>query len=111
MWEIISATLLCLFAIFGFVAFLKALIFKIYKPENKNAYLILNNLQKNEDLEYTLRSWIKRTEWWGKSAPDKIIIVDNNLNDEQKKICRYFCRESNIFRILTIDEVYEILKK
>ena len=111
MWEIISATLICIFSIFGFVAFLKALIFKIYKPENQNAYLILNRLEECEDLEYTLRSWIKHAEWLGKSAPDKIYIVDKNLSDEQKKICRYFCRESNIFRILTVRELYETLKK
>ena len=36
MWEIIAAAGLCAFAIFGFVAFLKILIFKIYKPENEN---------------------------------------------------------------------------
>ncbi len=111
MWEIISATLICLFAVFGFVAFLKALIFKIYKPENENAYLILNRLEECDDLEYTLRSWIKRAEWLGKSAPDRIIIVNKNLNEEQKRICRYFCRESNIFRIMTLEELYETLEK
>ncbi len=110
MWEIISAAILCLFSVFGFVAFVKALIFKIYKPKNENAYLILN-IEECEDIEYTLRSWIKRAEWMGKVAPDKIIMVDKNLSDEQKRIFRYFCRESDILRILTPQELYELLEK
>ncbi|MBQ7385890.1 MAG: hypothetical protein IJW04_05205 [Ruminococcus sp.] len=111
MWEIISAALVCLLAIFGLVAFIKALIFKIYKPENENAHLIIKFNEESEDVEYTLRSWIKRAEWMGKAAPDRIIIVNHNLSDEQKRICRYFCRESDIFRILTPSELYELLEK
>lgn len=111
MWEIISATLVCLFTIFGLVAFLKALIFKIYKPESENSYLIIKFNEESQDIEYTLRSWIKRAEWMGKAAPNRIIIVNHNLSDEQKRICRYFCRESDIFLILKPEELYETLKK
>ena len=111
MWEIISAALVCVFAIFGFVAFIKTLVFKIYKPKKESAYLILSYDEECEDLEYSLRSWIKRSEWLGKATPDRIIVTDKNLTCEQKRICRYFCGESDILRIMTPEELYETLKK
>lgn len=110
MWEIISATIMCLFAIFGFVAFIKTMIFKIYKPKNENSYLILNYKGNAEDIEYTLRSWEARIKWFGKTAPNRIFIVDNGLKQEEKEICRLFCKESCLFKLCTVEELYEILE-
>ena len=110
MWEIISATIICLFAIFGFVAFVKTLIFKIYKPKNVNAKLILNYSSECEDIEYTLRSWLKRTEWMGKTAPDSIIVIDSGLSTEQKEICSRLCSENEIFKIYTKAELKKALE-
>lgn len=110
MWEIIAAATLCLFAIIGFVAFVKALIFKIYKPKNKNAYIVLDAQKSNEDIEYTLRSWAARIKWLGAAAPDSVIIVDNGLNKESREICRLICRESELFKICTPIELYKIFR-
>ncbi len=110
MWEIISATFLCLFAIFGFVAFVKTLIFKIYKPQKENALLIINYNDECEDIEYTLRSWQKRIQWMGKAAPDRIIIVDNGLSAEQNEIFRRLCAESEVFKIYTPGELKKVME-
>lgn len=56
MQEIIAAALLCVFATLGFVAFIKGLIFRIYKPQNEKSYIILDFEENKNDLEYTLRS-------------------------------------------------------
>lgn len=110
MWEIISAAVLCLFALMGFVALVKYLIFKIYKPKNEDAYIVLNHQENCEDIEYTLRSWAARVRWLGNAAPDSIIIVDNGLNKEQREICRLICNESEIFKICTPIELYKIFR-
>ena len=111
MWEIISATILCLFAIFGFVAFVKALIFKIYKPKNESEYLIIDFKGKPEDVEYTLRSRLSHARWIGKSAPENIIIIDKGLSAEERKICNLICNETEIIKICTPAELYKFLEK
>lgn len=111
MWEIIAAAGLCAFAIFGFVAFLKILIFKIYKPENENTYLIVDFKSSADDIEYTLRSRINRIKWMGKAAPERIIILDKNISEEERKIISLICKEYEMIKILKPSELYEILKK
>lgn len=111
MWEFLSAAILCVFATFGFVAFLKTLIIKIYKPKNEHAYLILKYTKECEDIEYTVRSWQKHSQWLGKSAPDSIIILEDNLSKEQKEICRLLENESEFIKIIKTSELYELIKK
>lgn len=107
MWEIIAAATLCMFAIIGFVASVKALIFKIFKPKYENTYILINIHEDTEDLEYTLRSWAQRIKWLGRAAPNGIIIVDNGLNKENREICRLICRESELFKLCTPVELYK----
>lgn len=109
MWEIIAAAALCVFSIIGFVAFVRALIFLIYKPKNENAYIVFKgNETSPSDIEYTLRSWAARAKWLGRTAPDSIIIVDSGLDDESREICRLICRENELFKICTPVELYKI---
>lgn len=93
MWEIIAAAFLCVFATLGFVDFIKALIFKVYKPQNENSYIILDIKNNTADLEYTLKSYLAKAMWSPKNAPRSIIIVDNGIDDEQMKICKMICRK------------------
>lgn len=111
MWEIIAAAFLCIFATLGFVNFIKALIFKVYKPQNENSYIILDIKNNTADLEYTLKSYLAKAMWSPKNAPQRIIIVDNGIDDEQMKICKMICRENEIFKILTPLELYRIFYK
>lgn len=111
MQEIIAAALLCVFATLGFVAFIKGLIFRIYKPQNEKSYIILDFEENKNDLEYTLRSYLKKATWSPKNAPENIIILDNGMSKEQMRICRMVCRENEIFRICTPLELYGIFYK
>lgn len=111
MWEIIAAALLCIFATLGFVAFIKGLIFRIYKPQNEKAYIILDIKDNTIDLEYTLRSYMEKAMWSAKNAPENIIIMNNNLSHEQMKICRMLSVENEIFRICTPLELYRIFSE
>ncbi len=111
MWEIIAAAFLCIFATLGFVDFIKALIFKVYKPQNENSYIVLDIKNNTADLEYTLKSYLAKAMWSPKNAPQSIIIVDNGIDDEQMKICKMICRENEIFKILTPLELYRIFYK
>lgn len=111
MWEIIAAAILCIFATLGFVDFIKALIFKVYKPQNENSYIILDIKNNTADLEYTLKSYLAKAMWSPKNAPRSIIIVDNGIDDEQMKICKMICRENEIFKICTPLELYRIFYK
>ena len=108
MWEIIAAILLCAFAIFGFVAFLKVLVFNICKPKSKKARIILDAEELNTETEYTLLSLAQRVKWLGRNTFENIIIIDNGLNDESREICQKFCRENPLFKICTTKELLEI---
>lgn len=109
MWEIIAAAVLCTFALVGFVAFIKALIFLICKPKSENTYIVFKGKKTHsQDIEYTLRSLGARAKWLGGVGADNIIIVDSGLSKEQKEICRLLCNESELYKICTPKEVYEI---
>lgn len=111
MWEIIAAAVLCIFACLGFVAFVRALVFKICKPENDNTYIVIKADETTQDIEYILRSWWAKVKWTKKLTPNSIIIADNGLNEEQIKICRLICNECEMFRLCTPIEVYKILEE
>lgn len=111
MWEIIAAALLCIFATFGFVAFIKGLIFKVYKPKNEKTYIILDIKDNFSDLEYTLKSHIEKAMWSPENALKNIIIIDNGLSTEQMKICRMVCKENEMIRICTPLELYRMFYK
>ncbi len=111
MWEIIAAAVLCIFGSLGFVAFVKALIFKIYKPENENTYIVIKADESTKDIEYILRSWWAKVKWSKKIAPHSIIIADNGLDKEQIKICHLMCNECKMFKLCTPIELYKIFKE
>jgi len=87
------------------------LIFKIYKPKTENAYIVLDAQENPDDLEYVLRCWEARARWLIKDNACCIIIVDKGLSNEQRKICRFMCRESEIFKLCTPTELYRIFQK
>lgn len=109
MWEIIAAAVLCVFALAGFVAFIKALIYLICKGKSENAYIVIKgNKGQSHDIEYTLRSLEAKAKWMGKAPFDSIIIVDYGLSEEQREICRLLCNESEMYKICSPDELCEI---
>lgn len=110
MWEIIAAALLCIFAVFGFVASMKALVFSICKSDNQNACVILDAKELNKETEFILLSWAQRAKWLGKNSFESIVIVDNGLNTESREICLKFCKENPLFKICTPTELLEIFK-
>lgn len=111
MWEILQATILCLFAALGVVAFVKALILKILKPKLNEAYIVFKPNKSSGDIEYALRSLEARCRWSGSSSTHSIIIVDSGLTPEQRRICLLMCRESELYQICTPIELYKIFAK
>ncbi len=111
MCEIIAATILCILATLGFVTLIKSLIFKICKPKNGNAYVVLDINKTSDDTEFILRSWETRIRWLSKTDIRNIIIVDSGINNEQRKICQLMCKECEIFKLCTPEELYRIIYK
>lgn len=112
MWEIICAVTILFFSLLGFVTTLRLIVLRIFKPKESDSILLLSaNKSSAEDIEYTLRAWATRICWMGKSAPQKIVIAENELNYESKEICRRMCKEYKFISMADINDLSEALNK
>lgn len=107
MWEIIVGCLICFFAAVGMLVIFKALIFRFFKGSKGKAYIIIDPDTNREDLEYTLMSWEIKSSWIKEKSLENIIILDKDLSEEDKKLCRVYTQDKEIFKIMTPEEFYK----
>lgn len=98
------------FALFGFVEFLKFLIFRLYKSKaDKTVMLITPVKNQQEDIEFILRSCASRVKWMGHSGPRLVICLDKGMEKDTKSICEKVCSEYDFMSILTPSQLFELL--
>ena len=105
MWEIIGKVVLCFFAIVGLVEFCKVLIAGILyrsKPDPKAA-IVLTVEGHNESVEQQIRDLAENIRWDKNYPAQKLICVDNGMDEETFEICDRLSREYSFF-ILTVPE-------
>lgn len=109
MWEIIVGCLLCIFAAIGIAHFMRTLIFCFFKGNKAKSYVIIDPDTNREDLEYTLLNWEAKCGFLREKSLQNIIILDKGLSEEDKRLCRLFTKEKEIFKVCTVDEILKIL--
>ncbi len=86
----------------GIIEICRFIIYKIISCNKKiNSVLIIPFEGHCEDIEFILRGAKMKTKWLGKNMPAKIICLDNGMDDETRKICKFMCNDSNFFDIGT----------
>lgn len=88
--------LILFFSAVGIVQIMAWIKYLLLKPEQKvTAYLMLPVSGHVENIEQLLRYYCHRLEWDLPSAGvEKLVIVDEGMDDSTSEICRKFCLEN-----------------
>ena len=101
---------LILFAVWGFIEVMRVITLLITKGRKDNFLLILSPVISNEnDTEFNLRSMLCAVKWMGKTRPRRVLILDTDMSESTKKICRLICKEYEYPELVTKEELDAIL--
>lgn len=103
---------LAFFAVIGICECCSGIVRLFTKSGNDREIILIEPIcQKQEDAEYLLRSAAQRVKWMGKNAPDRVICLDCNMDEETKKLCKLVCRDYPFIEMCTPDEMFEMLNR
>ena len=103
---------LAFFAVIGICELCRGIV-RIFTKSSYDREIILIEpiCKKQEDAEYLLRSAAQRVKWMGKNAPDRVICLDCNMDEETKKLCQIVCKDYPFIEMCTLDEMFDMLSK
>lgn len=107
---IVSSVILVVFAIFGVIAFVREVTFKIFARKSDSSIIVITPVNKNDEPEFVLRGALARLRWGGK-CKDVSICLNLPLNAQTKKICRSVCHEYGFKGMITRAEAMKIIDK
>jgi len=108
----LSVCIMAFFAVVGICECLKGIVRIFTKSGDDREILLIEPIcNKQEDAEYLLRSAAQRIKWMGKNAPDRVICLDCNMDDETKKLCKMVCRDFPFIEMCTQEELFNTLNK
>ncbi len=103
--------ILIFFALLGFVELIRFLIFRLYKSKSDHTVMLITPAKnKQEDIEFILRSCVAKVRWMGHSAPELVVCLDKGMDIETKSICKKVCDEYDFMSILTPSQLLELMK-
>lgn len=70
------------------------------------AVIVMN---KEDDVEVKMESVIHKIRWTDDELINKVIIINNCMNDVQYDICRKYCYENNFLEMAEPDEVINLI--
>ena len=109
--DILSATLLVIFAVIGIIAFVRELSYLIFKDKSDNAIMFIAPINgKCEDAEYVLRSAAAKIKWISRGKNDYVICLDCGMDEETKNICENICKEYGFAKLLNKKEFFDMIK-
>jgi hypothetical protein len=112
MLQIVAGTLLAFFAIVGAAEMFRSLCTFLLRPqENKIAFLVASR-GNDEQIEYIMRSLVFRAGVLNAVCKTPcIVIIDQGMNDETKKICDILSKEMGCIEICKSNELTTILNR
>ncbi|MEE3334389.1 MAG: hypothetical protein VZR54_09025 [Ruminococcus sp.] len=99
---------LSLLALIGIIQICRGIVQVITNSrDDKEIILIEPVFDHQEDAEYKLRSAAKKVMWMGRFAPDRVLCLDCNLDNETRKLCRLVCNDYPFMSLCSKEEVFD----
>ncbi len=110
--HILLITFGTVFLISGFCDFIKFIIQKTQKHQNHNETLLISPItNRDENVEFILRSTIGKVRWSLKNQPQKIIFLDCGIDENERKICEIICNDYEYAELWNKKELKEYIDK
>jgi hypothetical protein len=112
MLQIVAGTMLAFFAIVGAAEMFRSLCTFLLRPqENKIAFLVASR-GNDEQIEYIIRSLVFKAGFLNTVCKTPyIVIIDQGMNDESKKICDILSKEMGCINICKSNELINFLNR
>lgn len=112
MLQIIAGTLLAFFAIVGAAEMFRSLCTFLLKPRGSNITYLVVSRGNDEQIEYIIRSLVFRAGLLNAVCKSPyIVVIDQNMNDETKKICDILSKELGCIKVCKTNELQAILSR
>lgn len=103
--EFVFMVILTFFAIIGISHTIISVVYYFSKIKDDNStFLIIPKIDENFDVEFTLRSIAAKMRWLGKSAPQKVVCLSDNLDEQAKFECELLKNDFEYIDIMTKEE-------
>lgn len=107
-----SLIVLILFAIIGVCQVCRGIVQALSRSHDKKEIILIKPISANqENAEYMLRNAAWKVMWMGRFAPDRVICLDCDMDNETKKMCRLVCNEYPFMNMCTKKEMLERIEK
>lgn len=109
---ILCALILLFFTLSGVAEFIKTIVLKFYDKQKINSYIIVKlTKDKQSNIEYMLRGLVAKIRWMKKNRPQKIICINYDLEETEKRICEIICSEYDFVELLDKEDFNHWLNK
>lgn len=103
-----SLCVLIFFALIGLFHVCRGIVQALSKSQDDKEIILIEPICKHqENAEYLLRNAAWKVMWMGRFAPDKVICLDCNMDNETKKVCKLVCRDYPFMDIYTKEQMHE----
>lgn len=107
-----SLIVLILFAIIGVCQVCRGIVQALSRSNDKKEIILIKPISAHqENAELLLRNAAWKVMWMGRFAPDKVICLDCDMDNETKKMCRLVCKEYPFMNICTKKEMHERIEQ
>ena len=101
----IGSVLLCFFLLLGILVGLRKLLYMILGDNSGTLCLTLYFCGHVENAEQQLRSALEELRWMEGRRKKILLCIDDGMDEETRRICRYFARDYPVCRIVTPQEL------
>lgn len=103
-----SLCVLIFFALIGLFQVCRGIVQALSKSKDDKEIILIEPICKHqENAEYLLRNAAWKVMWMGRFAPDKVICLDCNMDNETKEVCKLVCRDYPFMDIYTKEQMHE----
>ncbi len=107
MLEFIACLIVAFLASFGLICLLKEAFLRLCSNDDGKAFIIIKADGACDDLDIRLYEALGRAHMSGGSA--KIIVFDDGMSEQMKKIAHYAAENNGIVIIKDIDELKKLI--
>jgi hypothetical protein len=112
MLQIIAGTLLAFFAIVGAAEMFRSLCAFLLRPHGNKVTFLVASRGNDEQIEYIIRSLVFKADILNKVCKSPcIVIIDQGMSDETKKICDILSKELGCIEVCKSNELGSLLNR
>ncbi len=105
--KIVFLILLTFLAVVGVSHIVFEILYRLFKNKNDSTFLLIIPNKNNAYIEFTLRSAVAKMKKLGKNGATDIVLINDNLDDLQKKELDILKRDFSYLKIMSADEFKE----